>query len=152
MTSTYEKLVASQEPYRPSCNREGTGHLGWYALQTVSRKEKLVTSVLSEKGYECFLPLYSKRSVWSDRIKVTSIPLFSGYVFSRFDVDVRLPILMTPGVQAVVGNGKIPIPVSEEDLNAVRAVLRNGLPVEPCDALEQGDLVRVIKGPLAGIE
>ena len=38
---------------------------------------------------------------------------------------------MTPGVQAVVGNGKIPIPVSEEDLNAVRAVLRNGFPSSP---------------------
>ncbi len=152
MTSTYENPVPLQEPYRPSSHRERTEHLGWYALQTVSRKEKLVTSVLSEKGYECFLPLYSKRSVWSDRIKVTSIPLFSGYVFSRFDVDVRLPILMTPGVQAVIGNGKIPIPVSEEDLNAVRAVLRNGLPVEPCDSLQQGDLVRVTKGPLAGIE
>lgn len=125
--------------------------LGWYALQTAPRKEKLVSSVLSEKGYECFLPLYSRRSVWSDRIKVTSLPLFPGYVFSRFDVQVRLPILMTPGVNTVVGNGKIPTPVSEDDLNAVRAVLRNRLPVEPCDSLEEGDPVRVIKGPLEGL-
>jgi transcription antitermination factor NusG len=125
--------------------------LRWYALQTAPRKEKLISSVLSEKGYECFLPLYSRRTVWSDRIKVTSLPLFPGYVFSRFDVQARLPILMTPGVNSVVGNGKIPAAVSENDLNAVRAVLRNKLPVEPCDSLEEGDLVRVIRGPLEGL-
>ena len=37
-------------------------------------EREAIASVLSEKGYECFLPLYSKRTVWSDRIKVTSLP------------------------------------------------------------------------------
>jgi len=128
------------------------GHFGWYAIQVASLKEKLVASVLEEKGYKCFLPLYQRRRIWSDRIKVTSVPLFRGYVFSLFDARFRLPIVTTPGVQAVVGTGKTPVQIPEGDLNAIRAVLENGLLIEPCEFLQQGDPVRVTKGPLAGTE
>ena len=124
----------------------------WYAIEVACQKEKLVASVLSEKGYECYLPLYSKRSVWSDRIRVTSVPLFCGYVFSRFDVQHRLPILVTPGVRSIVGHGKVPVAIPERDLETVRVVLKNGFPIEPCQRLQAGDRVRVIKGPLTGIE
>ena len=127
-------------------------HLRWYAVQVASRKEKLVASALAEKGYECFLPLYPKRSMWSDRVKVTSVPLFAGYVFSRFDVRCRLPILVTPNVRAVVGNGKIPAAIPGGDLDAIRVALQNGFPVEPYDCLKEGDVVRVTKGPLTGVE
>lgn len=132
---------------------EGTvEHLGWYAIQVASKKEKLVASVLTEKGYQCYLPLYSKRTVWSDRIRVTTAPLFGGYVFSRFDVRHRLPILVTPNVLAVIGHGKVPTAIPERDLDAIRMALQNGLIVEPHDCLEEGDIVRVTKGPLTGIE
>ena len=127
-------------------------HLGWYALQVASKKEKLVASILTEKGYECFLPLYTKRTVWSDRVKSTPSPLFLGYVFSRFDVRYRLPILVTPNVHAVVGNGKIPVAIPQGDLDAIRLALQNGLPIEPHDCLQEGDVVRVTKGPLTGVE
>jgi transcription antitermination factor NusG len=127
-------------------------HLGWYAIQVASKKEKLVASALTEKGYQCYLPLYPKRTQWSDRIKVTSVPLFGGYVFSRFDVRHRLPVLVTPNVLAVVGNGKIPAAIPERDLDAIRIALQNGLTVEPHDCLQEGDTVRVTKGPLTGIE
>jgi transcription antitermination factor NusG len=127
-------------------------HLSWYAIQVTAKKEKLVASVLAEKGYECFLPLYPKRSMWSDRVKVTSVPLFIGYVFSRFDVQCRLPILVTPNVRAVVGNGKIPAAIPGQDLDAIRIALQNGFPVEPYDCFQEGDVVRVTKGPLTGVE
>jgi transcription antitermination factor NusG len=127
-------------------------HPGWYAIQVASKKEKSVASVLAEKGYECFLPLYPKRSAWSDRIKVIATPLFGGYVFSRFDVRFRFPILVTPNVQAIVGNGKIPAAIPEQDLDAIRVALQNGIPIEPSDCFQEGDSVRVTKGPLIGVE
>lgn len=127
-------------------------HLAWYAIQVATRKEKQIASMLSEKGYECFLPLYSKRTVWSDRVKSTTVPLFCGYVFTRLDVRFRLPVLMTPNVQGIVGAGKVPAAVPDEDLEAIRTALRNGFPVEPHDDLHQGDLVRVTRGPLTGLE
>lgn len=125
--------------------------LAWYAIHVTPQKEKQIAYVLSDKGYDCFLPLYARRRVWSDRIKVTEVPLFGGYVFCRLDVQFRLPVLMTPNVRAIVGSGKIPVEIPEPDLEAIRAVLRSGLPVEPCDSLHAGDAVRVTKGPLAGL-
>jgi transcription antitermination factor NusG len=126
--------------------------LAWYAIQVALLKEKQVASVLSEKGYECFLPLYSKRTTWSDRIKVASVPLFRGYVFSRFDVQTRLPILVTPNVHSIVGHGKVPIAIPDQEIEAIRAVIQSRLPIEPCDRLQSGDTVRITKGPLAGVE
>src|SRR4051812_48033770 len=52
-----------------------TEQLSWYALQVVTKKEKYVASALSQKGYACFLPVYTKRTVWSDRNKTLSVPL-----------------------------------------------------------------------------
>lgn len=56
---------------------------------------KAVSSTLTYKGYECFLPVYNTTRQWSDRVKTVSVPLFPGYLFGRFDVQHRLPILMT---------------------------------------------------------
>ena len=77
--------------------------LQWFALVVRSQHEKIVGSVLQEKGYEELLPLYSIRRRWSDRMKQLMLPLFPGYVFCRFDLNHRLPILVTPGVLQVVG-------------------------------------------------
>src|SRR5437762_53811 len=124
----------------------------WYALYVATRKEKLVASAISEKGYECFLPVCNSRRLWSDRVKVVPVPLFQGYVFSRFDARYRLPLLTTPGVRGVVGNGKVPASIPDHELEAIRLAVQNGFAIEACDGLEQGDPVRVTKGALAGVE
>jgi transcription antitermination factor NusG len=63
-----------------------------------------------------------------------------------------LPILTTPGVIAIVGAGKTPIPVADEEIATVRAVLRSGLAAQPCPFLNVGAGVYIERGPLAGIE
>ena len=57
----------------------------WFALSVVPRKEKATAQALRSKGYEDFLPMYSMKRRWSDRMKVVEMPLFPGYVFCRFD-------------------------------------------------------------------
>jgi transcription antitermination factor NusG len=129
-----------------------SGESSWYAIHVSAKKEKQVAEMLCQKAYECFLPVYTKRSMWSDRINITTSPLFSGYVFSRFDVRYRLPILMTPNVHGIVGAGKVPTAIPENDIEAIRTALRNGMPVEPYDSLSNGDTVVVTKGPLEGVQ
>src|SRR5688572_206538 len=91
----------------------------WYAIHVAATKEKQITSVLSEKGYECYLPLYPKRAKWADRIKITQSPLFTGYVFSRFNARHRWPILVTPNVRGIVGAGKVPTAIPDRDIVAI---------------------------------
>jgi len=57
----------------------------WFAVQTRSRYENLVATLLRGKGYELFLPIYKSRRRWSDRIKELELPLFPGYLFCRFN-------------------------------------------------------------------
>jgi len=123
----------------------------WYALHVKPRFEKYVTRQLESKGYETFLPTYVLKRKWSDRTKSLSFPLFPSYVFCRFDIHSRLPIVITPGVMAVLGTGKIATPVDEAELVAIRHITESGLLAEPCPYLGVGELVRVEAGPLEGL-
>jgi hypothetical protein len=51
-------------------------YASWFAVQVKTTHEKRVTSLLDFRGYEWFLPLYTCRRRWSDRIKKVALPLF----------------------------------------------------------------------------
>lgn len=124
----------------------------WFALQVKQRYEQLTSTALRNRGYEEFLPLYKCRRRWSDRIKQLDLPLFPGYLFCKLDPNDRLPILTTPGVILVVGIGKIPVPVEESELAAVRSIVASQLPAQPWPFLSAGQPVRIDAGPLRDVE
>jgi transcription antitermination factor NusG len=124
----------------------------WFALQVRARREKAVADHLSGKDYELYLPLYRSRRRWSDRLKEVEAPLFPGYLFCRFNVHERLPILRTPWVIQVVGYNHSPVPVEESEIAAVRTLVDSGLPSQPWPFLQIGDMVRIESGPLCGLE
>jgi transcription antitermination factor NusG len=124
----------------------------WYALRVRSNCEKTVALSLGGKGYAEFLPLYRKLSRRRGPAKQIESPLFPGYVFSAFDVNHRLPILMTPGVVHVVGIGRIPEAVDKDELLAIERFVSSGLAVEPWPFLKKGEPVLVERGPLSGLE
>jgi transcription antitermination factor NusG len=123
----------------------------WYALHVRPRFEKYVQTHLEEKGFEVFLPTYATTRKWSDRVKSISLPLFPSYIFCRFDVRNRLPILVTPGVHTVVGIGKSPVAVDETELLAIRHVLESGVATQPWPYLRVGEQVQIETGPLEGL-
>lgn len=124
----------------------------WFALRVKSRTEKVVSMIARNKGYEEFLPLYQSRRKWSDRFKSVEMPLFPGYVFCRLNPEFRLPLLTIPGVMSLVGIGKIPAPIEEAEISAIRAAIGAGLSAEPYPFLEAGQRVRLAEGPLTGLE
>jgi transcription antitermination factor NusG len=128
-----------------------TVSLPWYALQVASRCEKAVASGLDLRGYSGFLPMYRSRRKWSDRFEDVDLPLFPGYVFCRVDVSRRLPVLRIPGVVRIVGLGKTPVPVDDDEIAAVEAVVRSGLLTRPCPFLKVGQTVTIEEGPLRNV-
>lgn len=125
---------------------------GWFAIRVRSNFERVVSASLAGKGYTEYLPLYHSRRTWSDRSKNLELPLFPGYLFCRFDAQVRLPILTTPGVIAIVGIGKNPIAISDQEVDAIQTVVRSGLHLQPWPQLAVGGRVVIEKGPLTGLE
>src|SRR4051794_10210181 len=122
----------------------------WFAIHTRSRFEKCVAKSLAGKGYETLLPVSRHARVWSGQRRELELPLFPGYVFSRFHREHRLPILQTAGVVAIVGGAAI-APVDQREIDAVMSIMRSGRQ-SSSTALTKGDRVRVVTGPLQGIE
>ncbi len=143
----------SKWPSDPLPAVEPVNPLSWFALRVKSKFENLASATLRGKGFSEFLPLYTSRRRWSDRVKTLELPLFPGYLFCQFDPTDRLiPVLTTPGVIGIVGAGKIPYPVAEEEIEAVRMVLRSGLAAQPWPFLGVGSRIFMEAGPLAGLE
>ena len=124
----------------------------WFALRVRSRREKVVVAAVHQKGFEEFLPLYLSRQHWSDRLRTVALPLFPGHVFCRLDPEHRLPLLTIPGVLNFVEVGKIPAPIDDAEIAAIKIALRSQLRTEPCTFLDGGKQVRLEIGPLAGLE
>jgi transcription termination/antitermination protein NusG len=124
----------------------------WYALYVRSRHEKVVESGLRGKGYAAFSPFYRTKRRRVDRIAEIDVPLFPGYVFSHFDSNKRLPILMTPGIVGVVGPGNRPEPVDDTEIASIRTIALSGRPVQPWPFLRSGQRIRLQTGPLMGAE
>ena len=131
---------------------ESVIQLPWFALHVRSRREALVADHLEGQGFECFLPLYKSTRRWSDRVKEVEQPLFPGYLFCRLNLSNRGPVLMTPGVQQIVGFGRTPAPVEEREVESIRQVLSSGLPSLPWPYLHVGERVRVNHGSLVNLE
>jgi len=124
----------------------------WFALQVRTRWESSTAVLLSGKGYQTLLPTYQTKKHWNGRLKQLSAPLFPGYVFCQFDVQNRLPILVTPGVIAVVGCGRVPVPVDDAEIAAIQTVVSSGLRAEPWPYLEIGQKIRIESEALNGLE
>ena len=124
----------------------------WYALHVHARKEAFVASQLEGNGLECFLPTYKSVRKWSDRVKEIQQPLFPSYLFSRFDFQDRRAVVMTAGVLQVVGNGRTPVPIPDEEISAIQMGVASGLPHQPWPYIEVGERVRVAHGTFSGLE
>ena len=123
----------------------------WFAILVRTSREKSACLLLENAGYECFLPISKYMRRWSDRMKETEVPLFPGYLFCRMNPHNRLPLLMTPGVIQIVGVGKTPVPVDEQEIAAIQRVAQSGVSTMPWPYLQVGHVARIEEGPLRGM-
>ena len=126
----------------------------WYCIHTRSRHEDAVYQRLSDKKFQAFLP---KMEVWSkrkDRRKKIQKALFPGYLFVYESLNPRvgLEILKTPGVVKILGNEAGPLPIPEGQIESIKKILNGKAAVSPFPYLKEGQLVRVVDGPLKGCQ
>jgi transcription antitermination factor NusG len=124
----------------------------WYAAYTCANHEKLVAAELTARGVEHFLPLYSSVRRWKDRRVRLDLPLFPGYVFVRLALVERLRVLQVPRVVHLVGFSGAPASLPDEQVEILRAGLAEKLHAEPHPFLTVGRRVRIVRGPLGGLE
>lgn len=124
----------------------------WYAAYTCANHEKRVAEQLGSRSVEHLLPLYEVSRRWKDRQVRLQLPLFPGYVFVRLALRQRMVVLGTAGVVQLVGCGRTPTPLAEEEIAGLRQALGQGVRIEPHPCLTVGRRVRITAGALAGYE
>jgi transcription antitermination factor NusG len=124
----------------------------WVAIQVRPRYELGTSDLLRYKGYEIFVPTFRSQRQWSDRTKEVEMPLFTGYLFCKFNVEIRNLIMITPGVIRIVGSRNEAATIDEREIEALRRVTESRVPARPCSFMNVGDRVRIQDGSLAGVE
>jgi transcription antitermination factor NusG len=127
------------------------GQWPWFAILVRANREKSASLLLENAGFECYLPAIKFTRQWSDRLKEIELPMFPGYLFCRMNPQNRLPVLMTPGVIQIVGVGKTPTPVDEQEIAAIQRVGKSGISIMPWPYLQVGHVARIDEGPLRGM-
>src|SRR3989442_2793548 len=122
-----------------------------FALHVRSRHEKIVSCILSNKGFEQLLPVYRSKRKWVDRVREIDLPLFPGYVFCRFSLEARTAVVTTPGVVDIVRSGRMFAPINPAEIAALQALIKSQLPARPWRYLEAGEQVMIEEGPLQGV-
>jgi transcription termination/antitermination protein NusG len=126
--------------------------VNWFALTVKTQHERAVAEQLTAHSLEAYLPLYRSRRRWSDRVKTIELPLFPRYVFSRFTFEDRRKVIGLPSVLSIVGFGGTPSPISQEEIDLVKLLTSQDVPIRPWPFLRVGERVRVREGAMAGVE
>ena len=125
---------------------------GWWAIYTRHQHEKVVADMLVARGFDIFLPLYESTRQWKDRRKTISLPLFPCYLFICGGLERRSQVVTTPGVHMVLYRGDQVAMVPQDEIEAVQRALASSTGVEPHPYLKCGMRVRVIRGPIEGVQ
>ena len=124
----------------------------WIAVYTKSRHEQIVVNELNKKNIESYCPMFKERRQWSDRKKWVHFPLFRSYVFANIEINENIYVLQTIGVNKIVKfQEKISI-ISDQVIDNIKNIIEGGYNVEQADYFIKGDEVRVVSGPLKGLD
>jgi transcription antitermination factor NusG len=123
----------------------------WYSLYTRTRFEQIIARLLVEKGYESFVPMYKTRRGQDNSFKIRELPLFPSYVFFKM-VQPNVPLVITtPGVIRIVGTGKVPLPIEDNEIAALQIIMRSDANRHPWPFVQTGCTVQIESGPLCGL-
>jgi transcription antitermination factor NusG len=124
----------------------------WYALHVVSCAEALVSRRLQDASVESYYParmVPSKRKYRRD----VEQRFFPGYVFARFDLAGRGPVITIPQVIQILGPAHAPTPIPDSEIAAVRMMTHSAdASLAPCPYVAVGESVVIQRGSLQGLD
>ncbi len=122
----------------------------WFAVHVRPRCEKKLAALLVTEKITFYLPLVNSVRHYARQSKTHTKPLFPGYVFVRVDPDLKPRIYTQEHVaRAITITDQAAF---EKQLSAVRLIVGSGYTLTVMPFLAKGRMVRVMHGPLKGLE
>jgi transcription antitermination factor NusG len=121
----------------------------WYALRVRSRGEELASIALRHRGYDPYYPARIERKRYCDRVKTVARAVMPGYLFCRFVLSKKVPVISAPGIDYILESSGIPAPIPDEDIENLRRAVEAGACAT--QYLRTGQKVVVKAGALKGV-
>jgi len=131
----------------------------WYSIQTYGNDRVVrdaILNMIEEMGLQDFIkevivPTEDVIEVKDGKKKITERSLYSGYVFANIDLNTEVQHLIQslPKVSGFIGEGNIPTPLSEHDINVILDRINNRAAPKPKVFFDNGEMVRITEGPFA---
>jgi transcription antitermination factor NusG len=122
----------------------------WIVCHTRPRCEKKFAALMAAEQFEHYLPLVESVRQYGRQTKRFTKPLFPGYVFARIVLERKARIYQ----QELIARA---IPVLDEpsflsQIESVKSMVASGYELTVLPLLSRGRRVKVIGGPLHGLE
>lgn len=131
--------------------------LQWFAIRTRNHFDRLVKSRLDEAGVECYLPTSMQERIYNGCKRRVELPLIPNVVFVRVAPNSCYDILnelSLPARYILDRAEKCPAPISDKQMSDFRFLAE--MPSDYLSLIDMplaaGDRVRVISGPMQGLE
>lgn len=122
----------------------------WLVCHTKPRCEKKFAALMRAEKFEHYLPLVESVRKYAQQTKKFSKPLFPGYVFASVPVEKKARIYQ----QDLLARAIIVEDVATflRQLADVKAIVASGFELSVMPLLTKGRRVKIIGGPLHGLE
>ena len=121
----------------------------WAAAWTKSRAEKALVEYLKTRSVSTFLPLVSRRHVYSSAVRQYDVPLFPGYVFFDQSNISRSEVFESRKVAQIL-NTPEPLALANE-LEQIAMALRHDPSLREARFGQMGIPVVLARGPMKGL-
>lgn len=125
----------------------------WYVIRTKPRHERAAEFHLRQVCAEVFMPMLLQAKAIRSKQRPVKEPMFPGYVFAQFDLHASYrAVKFARGVLNIVEFGLKPAEVGDATIDAIKERLEHGCVQIAAPSFQEGQVVRIAEGPLAGLE
>lgn len=122
----------------------------WFVCHTKPRCEKKFADLLALEKFTHYLPLVQSVRRYAQQTKRFTKPLFPGYVFTRIEPELKTRIYQQDLLVRIIAVENEAVFLRQ--LEDVKAIVASGLEACLHPLLKKGTRVKVIGGPLYGLE
>mgnify|MGYP003292266014 CR=1 FL=1 len=128
----------------------------WVAAIVQMNCERKIASKLDKLGVTNYVPIQNEVHQWSDRKKKIGRVVIPMIIFVRLSRDEEDDFRKLPYIIKFVkypGSKELATPIPDEQIDRLKFIIEHSdSPITFCRNIELGDIIRIKKGPLNGLE